>query len=77
MLHLRDIWKTKPFWIFIVLMTLIVLGGNTAIASAGPNPLQQQQQAPTKIAQPSTPITKNNAKHILTKQANVKNNHAE
>ncbi|CAK1248591.1 unnamed protein product [Fructobacillus cardui] len=44
MLHLRDIWKTKPFWIFIVLMSLIVLGGNTAIASVGPSPLQQQHQ---------------------------------
>lgn len=77
MLHLRDIWKTKPFWIFIALMSLIVLGGNTAIASVGPNPLQQQQQAPTKVAQPSTPITNTSAKYILMKQVDIAKNHAE
>ncbi|GAP04495.1 hypothetical protein [Fructobacillus tropaeoli] len=77
MLHLRDIWKTKPFWIFIALMSLIVLGGNTAIASVGPNPLQQQQQAPTKVAQPSTPITNTSAKHILMKQVDIAKKHAE
>ncbi|WP_338352096.1 hypothetical protein [Fructobacillus tropaeoli] len=58
-------------------MSLIVLGGNTAIASVGPNPLQQQQQAPTKVAQPSTPITNTSAKHILMKQVDIAKNHAE
>ncbi|USS92578.1 hypothetical protein [Fructobacillus americanaquae] len=77
MLHLRDIWKTKPFWIFIALMSLIVLGGNTAIASAGPNTLQQQQQAPTKFAQPSTPITNISTKYILMRQVDIASKHAE
>ncbi len=57
-------------------MSLIVLGGNTAIASVGPSPLQQQQ-APTKVAQPSTPITNTNAKHILMKQVDIAKKHAE
>ncbi|GAP02873.1 riboflavin biosynthesis protein RibD [Fructobacillus pseudoficulneus] len=63
MLHFRDIWKMKPFWVFIALMTFIFVGANASVAD------DDTQSDDTSISHPIKKYTDSRLKTLSTKQS--------
>ncbi|WP_061993294.1 hypothetical protein [Fructobacillus ficulneus] len=62
MLHLREMCKMKPFWIFIALLAMLVIGTNTGFADSFSNSQSVTSTEPTnnhQTNQDSAPVLPN------------------